>query len=351
MSTARFHVFSGTGNGRSIARELSARLGLRGFSTEMLEVSFRSIEKGSATISRGEGDLDIFIFPVYAMSVPRIMARYAAGLGRAGRQGGAPRAAVLSVNGRISPERRDGHEGQALAQAERVLRRRGWDVRYRETFDYPQNVTSIGSAQDAETRAAIVSLMAPRLETVAEELAAGLRRKRPCPAWAHILGWPFGWLYRIFGRRAWGLLFAADERCDGCGLCAERCPSGAIRMRGGRPGWSYACEGCERCMNLCPKKAIQASLLRFSLVIGLSIALFRVPPGLREALSSLPGWVPTLGWMGAATLAGFALLRLLDLALVALSRLAFLRPILGFGWTRWTRRYPDPSRGSTDGRP
>lgn len=159
MSKARFHVFSGTGNGRSLAQDLAGRLALRGFATTILEVGERVAERSGA-IAREEGDLDIFVFPVYAMSVPRIMCRYMARLGRVGGAG-----------------------------------------------------------------------------------------RRPCAAWAHILGWPFGWLYRIFGRWAWGMLFAADERCDGCGLrapaphrpgpgrlSAPRLPEARPRLRLDPPG-------------------------------------------------------------------------------------------------------------------
>ena len=140
------------------------------------------------------------------------------------------------------------------------------------------------------------------------------------------------------------MLFAADERCDGCALCAARCPAAAIRMRRGRPSWSYACEGCERCMNLCPRRAIQTSLLRVALVVGLSAAILVEPAGLEGALPFLPARAVGALWAVSATLASFVLLRLIDLALVALARLRFLRPVLAFGWTRWTRRYPDPSR-------
>jgi Pyruvate/2-oxoacid:ferredoxin oxidoreductase delta subunit len=353
MSTARFHVFSGTGNGRYIARQLAERLGARGFGVEILEVSAALI----ARLKEGKGeardlearDLEAFVFPVYAMAVPRIMERYMKALGRARLRGGArPRVALLSVNGRISDRVRDGHEGQALAQAERVLRRRGWDVAYRETFDYPQNMTNFIPAQNDARRASIMSLMEGRIEAVADDLAAGRSRKRPCHLWALIVGWPFGWLYRIFGRRVFGMVFAADERCDGCGLCAAHCPARAIRMRGARPAWSYACEGCERCFNACPKETIQTSLVRVAVVVALCAGPSLCP--LKAVLSAFiggwPSWIFGSLWFALSAVLGFAILRLLDLGLIALSRIEFLRPVLAFGLTRWTRRYRDPGRGA-----
>lgn len=342
---------------------------MKGFPTEISEVSASKIvaSRGSGAgsraragggPSRGEDELDVFVFPVYAMSMPRIMNRYMRSLGKAGPELRRPKAAILSTNGRISAKWRDGHEGQALAQAERILRRLGWEVVYRDTFDYPQNITTVLSAQDEGRRAAIMAQVQPRIEAAADDLAAGHAKKRPCRAWALLVGWPFGALYRLIGRRVWGMLFAADERCDGCGLCAARCPAGAIKMRGGgphgaRPDWSYA---CERCMNLCPKKAIQTSYLRIGIIAALCIWInFEA---LKPAVGAFLGFLPAAAFEAAwlvlapvlAVVLDLALLRLIDLGLAFLSRVPGLRPILAFGWTRWTRRYPDPSRAANAGK-
>lgn len=51
--------------------------------------------------------------------------------------------------------------------------------------------------------------------------------------------------------------FHADSSCDGCGLCAHRCPAATISLREGRPVWGTACYQCLRCLNECPRQAIQ----------------------------------------------------------------------------------------------
>ena len=52
--------------------------------------------------------------------------------------------------------------------------------------------------------------------------------------------------------------FSVEDACVGCGLCARRCPAGAIQMRDGKPSWvAPKCEKCRRCLHYCPKFAIQ----------------------------------------------------------------------------------------------
>jgi ferredoxin len=51
---------------------------------------------------------------------------------------------------------------------------------------------------------------------------------------------------------------SVEDSCIGCGLCAEKCPVKAIRIKDGKPVWVRdRCALCFRCLHHCPEFAIQ----------------------------------------------------------------------------------------------
>ncbi len=67
-----------------------------------------------------------------------------------------------------------------------------------------------------------------------------------------------GIVHPLFGRFAVKRCqFHADGNCISCGLCAQVCPTGNIRMEAGKPVWGKDCVQCTACIHHCPEKALQ----------------------------------------------------------------------------------------------
>jgi len=51
--------------------------------------------------------------------------------------------------------------------------------------------------------------------------------------------------------------FYAEDKCNGCGLCAAKCPLGNITITDGKPQWNGDCTHCMACIAYCPTEAIE----------------------------------------------------------------------------------------------
>ena len=52
--------------------------------------------------------------------------------------------------------------------------------------------------------------------------------------------------------------FSVTDKCTHCGLCANKCPVGAIEIQDGLPKWvKPRCMTCMRCLHHCPADAIE----------------------------------------------------------------------------------------------
>jgi ferredoxin len=63
-------------------------------------------------------------------------------------------------------------------------------------------------------------------------------------------------------KRLPGVRLSVDEdKCTGCGICAEGCYVNAISLTDGKAVIDQGmCKGCARCAHLCPEKAITLHL-------------------------------------------------------------------------------------------
>ena len=158
-----------------------------------------------------------------------------------------------------------GIAGSSIFIAALILRLKGYQVRGMKSVNMPSNWMSLHSGLRKDIVETIIGMAKPDVENFIEKL---INRKLILFnrniiyefLWGLVL-LPISAGYLFFGRFFLAKLFFANNNCNGCGLCADHCPTGSITMIGKknpRPYWSFTCESCMRCMGYCPHQAIEA---------------------------------------------------------------------------------------------
>jgi ferredoxin len=357
MDTLFFHYFSATGNTERAVRRCADRLQNLGHTVNLVPITREALGRLPAAHHTA---VHVICFPVLGFGPPDLVKRYIRRLSRTVIHETGLRAAVFATWG--------GHPFQAMEEARRMLRRRGFAILSsggaRYPFNWTQMISAAGEAEQAAELAAgdaMADAWAEWLDSQLLQDKAPLDRAAP-PARLKAVGMfrvgPPGLavsglvqaLFTSVGRRFLGSFFVADRRCTGCGLCAQRCPAATISLKSGRPSWGANCLGCNRCINICPVRSVQLSLPLFILQVGLNGAalMFIIQNiGRLVDLTGLPEPLHTLVAAGGAA-ALFALACLVQLwpfnrLLNLLGRRRFLVGFFGLSWTKGFRRYHAPA--------
>jgi ferredoxin len=232
--TLDIFVHSGTGNSLLAAKKLARSLkGAR--LRPMAELPWAARE------GRGSGALGL-VFPVNFYALPRFLVELLEKSDLRGRE----YIFAAATNG--------GDAGNALWQADRLLRRKGARLDY--GVELPMGDNSITIATPPAVLEERMSDLGGRIDDLARAVASGERLVGPYrfKARAAAVGKIMDAGYRLLYRAGKG---AADRAaCSGCGICARLCPVGNIRMEDGRPAWGDRCALCFACVNWCPRKVV-----------------------------------------------------------------------------------------------
>lgn len=217
-------IFSPTGGVQETAGLLSTALGM---AERRIDLCDRSVDFSACALN--ENDLAVIAIPAYGGRMPAIAAERLARI-----QGGGARAVLLAVYGNRAIDDTL-LEMKDVAEAAGFRCVAGISAVTEHAFcrDFGANRPD---AADAET-----------LKAFAEQILQKIARGETD---LHV---PGNHPYKEFG----GVPVKpyAGDGCGKCGLCAEKCPAGAISMEDPAQTDAQKCISCMRCIEICPSGA------------------------------------------------------------------------------------------------
>ena len=211
--------FSPTGGTKKVADAIGA-----GFGTPVVELD---LTKADTSVTPGKNDALMAVLPVFAGRVPQISLERLSAL----KANGQKAIAVVVYGNREFDD--------ALLETKNALEANGFRVIAAAAFIAEHSIVRSIAAGRPDTED----------EKIARQFAADVMAKADDAASVQVPGNnPYVEL------KPSPFHPAADENCVKCGICAERCPLGAIPMDEPDKTNPDLCINCMRCVEVCPQK-------------------------------------------------------------------------------------------------
>lgn len=266
----QIRYFSGTGNALTACRWIAESARDRGIPAHIQAIDrfdIRMIEKAPDEALLG------FAYPTHGFVLPWFMLKYIL-LFPMGHNN------VFLMNTRagmkIGKWNTPGLSGLALLLPILILILKGYRIIGLMSLDMPSNWISVHPGLFPSAVDFIVRTCHGKVDRFSSKILGG---QRSIPWYIYVFlpldlaVSPISIIYLILGRFFLAKTFFATKKCNGCGVCTDCCPVGAIRIIDDRPYWSFYCESCMRCMNICPRQAIETSHSLAALMIAITTSI------------------------------------------------------------------------------
>lgn len=235
-------VFSGTGNTMKVSELFAEELRLHGAETEVF-----AIRAGAEMPEIAGYDTLIIGYPVHAFNAPATVLKFLKNLPHSNKMP----AYIIRTSG--EPLRLNDASG---ITPRRILKKRGYAVRGEFSCVMPYNIIFRHSDPMVARMWQAAEL---RIERDANRIAEGGGDVSKVNPFRRLVAFVLRIEHMampLIGRR-----FKATKNCVGCGICANECPQGNIKIVEGKPKFGKNCVGCMACSFTCPKNALKIAIL------------------------------------------------------------------------------------------
>ncbi|MCL2812078.1 MAG: EFR1 family ferrodoxin [Clostridia bacterium] len=239
MQEVCIFYFSGTGMTKYVIDKMKLAL-----EKNQTQVDVFAIENTQAqSLSLNDYDAIGIAYPVHAFNAPKIVVDFARSLPK-----------VESLDTFVISTAGEHHWANFASSALliKILRKKGFCVFYDRPFVMPSNFI----VKDDETKVrAKISKVNAQIPIAVYEILSRITYQQRASFFAKaaaVLG-----RAEWFGAKCVKLFYSDKKRCDGCGLCAAKCPNRNISIQKNRAAFRWNCGLCMRCFYICPKSAIK----------------------------------------------------------------------------------------------
>ncbi|MDR2828459.1 MAG: EFR1 family ferrodoxin [Acholeplasmatales bacterium] len=225
-------VFSGTGNTLYCAKEISKKL-----NEESKIISINFSNKNSFFC---EADKAIFMFPIYAYTIPSIVREFIKNI-------------TLKTSYIACVVTYGSSVGYSLSETNKLFLKKNLTINYFSKIKMPENIGSLFKENETKNDL-IISLSNNLVNEISYDINNLVNNKTKTSSFISLF--PKA-LYRTFERTIFIKNRVSHKRCNKCRLCTIICPLRAIRFENNAIKVNHSsCTHCQRCINNCPKLAI-----------------------------------------------------------------------------------------------